>query len=176
MGEKKQKDRRKREREIELGPLGKEKGKIIASLKAGKMVAVLSGMELMYIFLLRGQYHCFIHKMDAEDGRRKSWPVNERNTAMLDNLYSASDALFEIRFAPELNLMGVMVTAERGISGYLDMTGNFPGRDMDFMDWQNKEQENEIETGAEDQRLFSVPRGTRTLDPLIKSQLLYQLS
>ena len=143
MGEKKQKDRRKREREIELGPLGKEKGKIIASLKAGKMVAVLSGMELMYIFLLRGQYHCFIHKMDAEDGRRKSWPVNERNTAMLDNLYSAADALFEVRFHPDMDLLGIMATAEKGIIGYLDMTGKLPAEDMDFMDWQNGEKQAE---------------------------------
>ena len=29
--------------EIELGPLGKEKGKILRSLQAGNMVAVLSG-------------------------------------------------------------------------------------------------------------------------------------
>ena len=154
MGEKKQKDRRKREREIELGPLGKEKGKIIASLKAGKMVAVLSGMELMYIFLLRGQYHCFIHKMDAEDGRRKSWPVNERNTAMLDNLYSAADALFEVRFHPDMDLLGIMATAEKGIIGYLDMTGNLPAEDMDFMDWQDGEKQaetpGEITTATEE--------------------------
>lgn len=143
MGEKKQKDRRKRAGEIELGPLGKEKGKITASLKAGKMVAVLSGMELMYIFLIRGQYHCFIHRMDAEDGRRKSWPVNERNTAMLDNLYSAADALFEVRFHPDMDLLGIMATAEKGIIGYLDMTGNLPAEDMDFMDWQNGEKQAE---------------------------------
>ena len=154
MGEKKNKDRRKREREIELGPLGKEKGKITASLKAGKMVAVLSGMELMYIFLLRGQYHCFIHKMDAEDGRRKSWPVNERNTAMLDNLYSAADALFEVRFHPDMDLLGIMATAEKGIIGYLDMTGNLPAEDMDFMDWQDGEKQagapEEITTATEE--------------------------
>ena len=154
MGEKKQKDRRKREREIELGPLGKEKGKITASLKAGKMVAVLSGMELMYIFLLRGQYHCFIHKMDAEDGRRKSWPVNERNTAMLDNLYSAADALFEVRFHPDMDLLGIMATAEKGIIGYLDMTGNLPAEDMDFMGWQDGEKQagtpEEITTATEE--------------------------
>ena len=141
MGEKKNKDRRRREREIELGPLGKEKGKITASLKAGKMVAVLSGMELMYIFLLRGQYHCFIHKMDAEDGRRKSWPVNERCTAMMDNLYSAADALFEVRFHPDMDLLGIMATAEKGIIGYLDMTGNLPAEDMDFMVWQDGEKQ-----------------------------------
>ena len=144
--EKKARQRGQDKPEVELGPLGKEKGKIINSLRAGNMVAVLSGMELMYVYALHGEYHCFIHPLDSEEGRHKAFEANERNSAMLDNLYSAADALFEIRFAPELNLMGVMVTAERGISGYLDMTGNFPGRDMDFMGWQNKEQENEIET------------------------------
>jgi len=144
--EKTERQRKKDKPEVELGPLGKEKGKILNSLRAGNMVAVLSGMELMYIYPLNGDYHCFIHALDSEEGRHKAFEINERNSAMLDNLNSAADALFEIRFAPELNLMGVMVTAERGISGYLEMTGNFPGRDMDFMDWQNKEQENDKET------------------------------
>lgn len=124
--------------EIELGPLGREEGKIRSSLKDGNMVAVLSGMEVMYIYIIRGDYHCFIHPLDSDEGRRKSWEINERNTAMLDNLYSAADALFEIRFAKDLNLMGVMVTAEQGIINYLDMTGNLPARDMDFMDWKDK--------------------------------------
>ena len=136
--EEKNQPRRRRQAdqpEIELGPLGKEKGKILNSLKAGNMVAVLSGMELMYVLLLHGEYHCFLHALDSEDGRHKAWANNERNSAMLDNLYSAADALFEICFERNLDLMGVMVTAERGIVGYLDMTGNLPRRDMDFMEW-----------------------------------------
>ena len=139
MSEEKKK-RRQEKPEVELAPLGKEKGKILNTLRDGGMVAILSGMELMYVIKLRNEYHCFIHPLDSEEGRRKAFDVNERNDAMLDNLHSAADALFEIRFAPELNLMGVMVTAERGIVGYLDMTGNLPARDMDFMDWHdNKE-------------------------------------
>ena len=152
MAEEKQSRQRKKDKpEVELGPLGKEKGKILNSLQAGNMVAVLSGMELMYVYPLNGDYHCFIHPLDSEEGRHKAFEVNERNSAMLDNLYSAADALFEICFEPGLNLMGVMVTAERGIIGYLDMTGNLPARDMDFMDWQNKEQnqENEKETESD---------------------------
>ena len=132
--------RTRRDKEIELGPLGKDKGKIITSVRAGNMVAVLSGMEVMYIFLLGKQYHCFIHKFDAEEGRRKSFPVNERNTAMLDNLHSAADALFEIKFGPEMDKLGVMVTAETAIIRYLDMTGNLPAEDMDFMDWLDQNQ------------------------------------
>ena len=73
--------------------------------------------------------------MDAEDGRRKSFPVNERNTAMIDDLSSAADALFEAVFEEDMDKMGVMVTAEKAIIGYLDMTGNLPAEDMDYMDW-----------------------------------------
>lgn len=140
---------RKRKDEIEIGPLGKDKGKIIASLEAGNMVAVLSGMELMYIFLVGGQYHCFIHKMDAEEGRRKSFPVNERNAAMLDGLHSAADALFEVVFEENMDSLGVMVTAERAIINYLDMTGNLPAEDMDFMDWSDPNSGPELDNTEE---------------------------
>ena len=56
-----EKQLRRGERQIELGPLGREKGKLISSVDAGNMVAVLSGMELMYVFREGKQYHCFIH-------------------------------------------------------------------------------------------------------------------
>ena len=35
--------------------------------------------------------------------------------------------------------LGVMVAAERGIISYLDMTGQLPAEDMDFMSWQDGE-------------------------------------
>jgi hypothetical protein len=142
MAEEKKRQRQRqhdKKKDVELGPLGKKKGKIIKSVNAGNMVAVLSGMEIMYVIKLNGAYQCFIHPFDSEEGRHKAWDINERNTAMLDNLYSAADSLFEIRFSKEMNLMGVMVAAERGIIAFLDMTGNLPAQDMDFMDWQGQE-------------------------------------
>jgi hypothetical protein len=148
--EKKRRRQRDKKQDVELGPLGKKKGKIINSLNAGNMVAVLSGMEMMYVLKLQGSYHCFIHPFDSEEGRHKAWEINERNTAMLDNLYSAADSLFEIRFSKELNLMGVMVAAERGIIAYLDMTGNLPAQDMDFMDWQEQENSTQEDSKHED--------------------------
>ena len=139
------KPRRRRKDDIELGPLGKEKGKISGSLDAGNMVAVVSGMEVMYVFLHQKQYFCFIHPFDSEEGRKKAWAVNERNTAMLDNLYSAADHLFEIRFQQGMDYLGIMVAAEKGIIAYLDMTGQLPAEDMDFMDWQDKSDSSEKE-------------------------------
>ena len=63
---------------------------------------------------------------------------------MLDNLHSAADAMFEIKFARDMDRLGVMVTAETGIIRYLDMTGNLPAEDMDFMDWLDPKPGQEI--------------------------------
>lgn len=139
-------ERRKREQKIQLSPLKKEEAKITKSVKEGDMVAVLSGMEMMYIFYYMGSYHCFIHPFDSEEGRRKAWEDNERNTAMLDNLSAAADQLFLVKFDPTMNLMGVMVAAEKGIISFLDMTGQLPAEDMDFMSWQNPSGDSESDS------------------------------
>lgn len=133
------KDRTQRanhQNDVQLRLLEKDGQKLMDALNGGKMVAVLSQMEIMYVFVFRGAYQCFIHKMDAEEGRRKSWEINERNTAMMKNLTAVADQLFEITPKPEMHPMGVMVAAERGIIAYLDMTGQLPAEDTDFMSWQ----------------------------------------
>ena len=142
--DKKPREERRRNRpgdhrnDVELAPMQKDGEKLLEALNNGKMVAVLSGLEIMYVFILRSQYQCFIHKMDAEEGRRKAWVMSQRNTAMIKNLASVCDGLFEIGMKPDMNPMGVMVAAEKGIIAYLDMTGNLPAEDMDFMSWQEQ--------------------------------------
>ena len=57
---------------------------------------------------------------------------------MLKNLDSAADQLFEIKFGKEMDFMGVMVAAERGIYNFLRSIGETPGEDVDFMDEMHK--------------------------------------
>ena len=138
------KDRTERDNhanDIQLSPMEKDGVKFLEILNKGEMGAVVSGMEIMYVFLFNNAYQCFIHKMDAEEGRRKSWPINERNTAMLKNLPAAADFMFEIIPKPEMHPMGVMVAAERGIISFLDATGQLPAEDSDFMSWQGGPEE-----------------------------------
>lgn len=122
------------EEKIEIGPLGKDGEKMMKSVEAGNMVAVLSGTEIMYTFLYRNKYQCFIHPIGAEEGRHRAWEVNEKNRAMLKNLDSTADQLFEIKYDKKLNYMGVMVTAEQGIYNFLCTIGEKPGEDVDFME------------------------------------------
>ena len=99
MDEKRPRDRKS---DVEIGPLGKDGEKLIASIRAGNMVGILSGAEVMYTFLYRGKYQCFIHPLAAEEGRHKDWAVNEKNTAMIKNLANLADQLFEIKFGAQM--------------------------------------------------------------------------
>lgn len=126
--------RPEREEKIEIGPLGKDGEKMMKSIEDGNMVAVLSGTEIMYTFLYRNKYQCFIHPIGEEEGRYRSWDKNAKNRAMIKNLDSTADQLFEIKYDKKLNYMGVMVTAEQAIYNFLCTIGQKPGEDVDFMD------------------------------------------
>ena len=127
-------NRARPENSIEIGPLEKNGNKLLASVDGGNMVAILSGTEVMYVFVYRDEYQCFIHPLAAEEGRHKSFVRDERNRAMLKNLDSTADQIFEIKFGPEMDLMSVMVSAGRGILNFLDSLGQLPGEDVDFME------------------------------------------
>lgn len=135
--------KRSNEDKIRMSLLDKEKANIIDSVEGGNMIAILSGFEIMYVVLYRNEYRCFIHKFDAEEGRQKSFDRSARNRAMINNLNSAADQVFEVGFNKDMDFMGVMVTAEKAIISYLDMTGQLPAEDVDFMSWQEPESRKE---------------------------------
>ena len=135
------KDRNNHQNDVRLRLMDMDGDRLIRALNNAKMVGVLSGNEVMYVFVFRNQYLCFIHKLDAAEGRHKAFPVDERNTAMMKNLTSAADKLFEITPKPDMDPMGVMVAAERGIISYLDATGQLPADDVDFMEWTEEPKE-----------------------------------
>lgn len=151
--EQKPEDRRRRpekanhDQDIRLRLMDKDGDRILLALNCNKMVGVLSEMEIMYMFVARNAYQCFIHPLNAEEGRYKAWPIEEKTTAMLKNLALQADQLFEITPKKNMDPMGVMVAAERGIIAYLDATGQLPAEDTDFMSWQDPQKESESEGG-----------------------------
>lgn len=138
-------DRGDHANDVRLRLMDMDGDRLLRALDNAKMVGILSGHEVMYVFVFRGQYQCFIHPLDAEEGRHKAFPVDERNTAMMKNLTSAADMLFEITPRADMDPVGVMVAAERGIISYLDATGQLPAEDVDFMQWREAPENNETE-------------------------------
>lgn len=109
----------------------------MTALRSHKMVAVLSKNEIMYTFIFQNHYQCFIHKLDDEEGRHRAFEIDEKTTAMIKNLSGLADLMFEVTPKKDMNPMGVMVAAERGIIAFLDATGQLPAEDVNFMDWQD---------------------------------------
>lgn len=134
---------REHDNDVQLGPLEKNGDKLISSVEEGNMVAVLSKNEVMYTFIYRNRFQCFIHPLDAPEGRKKDFPDTAKTKDMLKGLASAADQLFEIRFKPDMDLMGVMVAAEKGIIRFLDSIGQLPAEDYDFMAPMENEEDNQ---------------------------------
>lgn len=122
-----------REDKVSLAPLAKDGEKLMACLEAGYMAGILSKNEVLYAFIHQGMYRCFIHPLGAEEGRQKAFPMDEEHRAVIKNLAGLADQLFEIRYGPGMHPMGVMVAAEQGIIEFLDMIGQLPAEDHDFM-------------------------------------------
>ena len=120
------------ENDVMIGPLAKDGKKLLASLKKGNMVAILSHAEIMYTLFDR-DYLCYIHPIGAEEGRAKRLPDTEECRAVVKNLANLADQLFEIRFRKDMDIMGVMQAAENGIVAFLDSIGQLPADDVDFM-------------------------------------------
>ena len=110
---------------IDLEVLGKEGEKLLAALGEGKLVAARSKDDFLYILEKDGEYHLFTHHLGAPEGGSKRFPKDEKYTAMMKSLATVSDAVFGVSFDPDMNLFGVMASAEHGI---LSM---FPGKGED---------------------------------------------
>ena len=59
-------DRDRRENhdnDVELRPMEKDGDKLLKALDDGKIAAIQSGLEIMYVFIMRHDYRCFIHNL-----------------------------------------------------------------------------------------------------------------
>ena len=127
--------------DVQLNLLEKDGEKLIAALEAGDMAAILSEMEIMYIFLDRSGYRCYIHPIGEEEGRAKRLPRTGECRAVVKNLANLADHIFVGKYKSHMDPMGVMQAAEEGILSFLHATGQMPAEDIDFMGWQNASEE-----------------------------------
>ena len=110
---------------IDLNLLPKEGARLLEELGKGNMVIARSKNDFLYILEFDNKFHMFSHTPGAPGGGQKQFPRDEKYTAVIRKIADLSDALSMVEFDKQLNLYGVMVSAEEGI---LSM---FPGNDRD---------------------------------------------
>ena len=111
--------------DIKLDVLPKEGNRLLKELGEGNMVIARSKNDFVYIVAFDDMFHLFSHTPGAQEGGQKQLPIDEKNTAVMRKIAEMSDAVFVAEFNKDLNLYGVMYTAEEGI---LEL---FPGDDRD---------------------------------------------
>ena len=110
---------------INLDILPKDGERLLTELAAGNMVIARVKNDFMYILDFDGQFHMFSHTPGAPDGGQRQFPKDEKHTATVRTMADLSDAVYLVEFDKNMNLYGVMSTAEDAI---LSM---FPGDDRD---------------------------------------------
>ena len=131
---------------IDLEVLGKEGDKLLTALGEGKLVCARSRDDFLYILEKNGEYHLFTHHVGSPEGGNKRFPKDEKYTAMMKSLATVADAVFAATFEPEMNLFGVMASAEHGILSLFPgegteedgiITFSVPGEDETNMEGEN---------------------------------------
>ena len=113
------------EENVDLDLLPKDGERVLQELTEGKMVIARSNNDFLYILDFNGQFHMFSHTIGAQGGGQRQFPKNEKFTATVRNIADLADAMYVASFNKDMNLYGVMASAEEGI---LSM---FPGDDRD---------------------------------------------
>ena len=110
---------------INLDLLPKDSIRVLSELAAGNMIIARSKNDFLYIIAYSDEFHMFSHTPGATGGGQKTFPNNEKYQASIRQIVELADYVYLCEFDKELNLYGVMYTAEEGI---LSM---FPGENRD---------------------------------------------
>ena len=110
---------------INLDLLPKDGERVLRELAAGNMVVARSKNDFLYIVVYNGEFHMFSHTPGAPGGGQKTFPRDEKYTATVKQIADLADFVYLCEFEKDMNLYGVMYSAEEGI---LSM---FPGDDRD---------------------------------------------
>ena len=108
---------------VNLDVLPKDGARMLKELAAGNMVIARSKNDFLYILDFGNEFHMFSHTPGAPGGGQKQFPKNEKYIATVRKIADMSDSVYMAEFDKNLNIYGVMATAEEAI---LSM---FPGED-----------------------------------------------
>ncbi|MDR2355015.1 MAG: hypothetical protein LBE16_02350 [Clostridiales Family XIII bacterium] len=123
---------------IDLKPLARDGDALLAALDRGEMAVLRSEEHFLYILASNECFRFFSHTAGAASGGKKSFPIDEKHRAVVKKLANTADALYAIGFDADMDIFGVMASAEEavcalsmefGTGGDGDITFAIPGED-----------------------------------------------
>ena len=110
---------------LTLDILPKDWNRVSEELSKGNIVVARSKNDFIYIIDEGDKYNLFSHTPGLPSGGRKTFPKDEKNTAIIRNFSKVSDAMFLVEYDKSMNIFGVLASAEEGI------LSTYPGNDRD---------------------------------------------
>jgi hypothetical protein len=135
------KKKTEKEEQITLDLLPKEGERVLQELRGGNMVIVRERNNFLYIVEFNKQYHMFSHTPGAAGGGQRQFPVNEKYEASIRKLTDLADMAYICVFDRELNLYGVLSSAEEGILAMFPGEDRDADEDVEFAPWDRKKKD-----------------------------------
>jgi hypothetical protein len=118
---------------INLKILARDGNEFMDALGRGEMLAACSKGQFLYILASDDRFQLFSHTVGAADGGRKSFPIDEKHRAVVKNLANLADSLYSVGFTADMNIYGVMASAEEAVCAMFPEYGADNAGDIEFV-------------------------------------------
>jgi hypothetical protein len=118
---------------INLKILARDGNEPMDALGRGEMLAAYSKGQFLYILALKDRFQLFSHTAGAASGGRKSFPIDEKHRAVVKTLANMSESLYSVGFAADMDIYGVMASAEEAVCAMFPGGGADDAGDIEFV-------------------------------------------
>jgi hypothetical protein len=118
---------------INLKILARDGNEFMDALGRGEMLAAYSKGQFLYILALDDRFQLFSHMTGAASGGRKSFPIDEKHRAVVKNLANMAESLYAVGFAADMDIYGVMASAEEAVCAMFPACGADDAGDIEFV-------------------------------------------
>ncbi|MDR3311435.1 MAG: hypothetical protein LBS90_08850 [Oscillospiraceae bacterium] len=132
---------------VNLELLPNDGDRALAELKSGKLVAARSARDFLYVILQSGEFHMFSHTVGAPGGGQRSFPENEKYAATVRKIAELADAVYSAEYDRDMNVYGVMSTAEDAILSMFPSEDGETHGTVEFRAWDRGKNKREAENG-----------------------------
>jgi hypothetical protein len=118
---------------INLKVLARDGDEFMDALGRGDMIAARSKGHFLYILISDDKFQLFSHTAGAANGGRKSFPIDEKHRAIVKNLANMAESLYSVGFTADMDIFGVMSSAEEAVCDMFPGCGADDAGDIEFV-------------------------------------------